>query len=207
MSDVRIGSKKAVIEPFSIEDEVLADLSSFRQDLIYVPDNILQIHSVPVDTSEIFRPSLKSQLRCQYATMRLSGGVGMAAVQMDYPFLVGGGYPNQVITYELPGSGPRWLINPTIIEQSEEIQLCEEGCLSVPTVFYTRERAASITVAHVTTEGESTTTHFDGFAAVVIQHEIDHLEGKLFTDDMSILKKGRARLKVAKYLRSKKRLS
>lgn len=182
-----------------------AELEQFRRPLVYIPDPILATTSHPVATRFFNSDELKTQIVCQYATMRLNGGVGMAAVQMKYEFP--DKVPNQVIVFELPDEGPKWLINPRIIDGTDETLTFEEGCLSVPSVFFNKiERKKSVKVVTQTLGGERFTASFEGFGSVLIQHEIDHLNGIVLTDTMSTLRRARARMKVSKYLK-KNRLS
>ena len=176
-----------------------AELEQFRRPLVYVPNPILREPSVNVEKHLFDSDELKLQIACQYATMRLNGGVGMAAVQMSYEFA--DNKPNRVIVFELPDEGPKWLINPQIVGTSVETIDFEEGCLSVPTVFYNRTRRKLINVVTSNISGQTFAAAFKEFGAVLIQHELDHLDGIVFTDAMSALKRGRARMKVSKYLK------
>lgn len=181
-----------------------AELEELRKPLVYIPNTKLHQPCVPIPDQLFGSDILADQICCQYATMRLNNGVGMAAVQMDYPFVTS--FPNQVITIQLPNDPPRVLINPILIE-SEGEQKFEEGCLSIPTVFYTLKRAKTIRVAYRTFDGEHMDSTFSDFLAVVIQHEMDHLQGVLFIDGLSALKRMRSAGKVKKYLNKQEKLT
>ena len=92
------------------------------------------------------------------------------------------------------------LINPVILSQ-DGVEVMEEGCLSVPTVYEKVKRAKQIRVKYQDRDGNEQETQADGLLAVCIQHEIDHLDGKLFVDYLSSLKKSRAIKKIEKYRR------
>jgi len=95
----------------------------------------------------------------------------------------------------------RVLINPEIIWASDEVQTYEEGCLSVPGVYDEVKRASAIKVVALDQEGQKQTFEADGLLAVCIQHEIDHLNGKVFVERLSTLKQSRIRTKIAKQRR------
>ena len=99
-------------------------------------------------------------------------------------------------------SNPRFFANPEILWSSDELFQYEEGCLSLPEYFDTVERPARIRVAYLNREGQRIEEEIDGLYAVCFQHELDHLEGVLFIDHLSRLKRDRAMTKVKKYMRS-----
>jgi len=96
------------------------------------------------------------------------------------------------------------LINPRVVARDGS-QECEEGCLSVPDVFETVERALRVTVSYLDLDGEARQMDADGLLAVCVQHEIDHLDGKLFVDYLSRLKQDRLRKKADKRQRDEAR--
>lgn len=99
-------------------------------------------------------------------------------------------------------SNPRFFANPEILWSSDELFQYEEGCLSLPEYFDTVERPARIRVAYLNRDGQRIEEEIDGLYAVCFQHELDHLEGVLFIDHLSRLKRDRAMTKVKKYMRS-----
>jgi peptide deformylase len=118
-------------------------------------------------------------------------GIGLAATQVNVPKRV------VVIDLSTEKNSPIYLINPEIIE-TEGTEVMQEGCLSVPDYFDEVERAEWIKYRYLNLEGELINTEADGLLAVCIQHEIDHLNGKLFIDYLSPLKRKRLRKKLEK---------
>ncbi len=131
-------------------------------------------------------------------TMYDAPGIGLAAVQI--------GEPVRVIVMDLAREGeepaPRYLINPEILTTSEETQGYEEGCLSVPDYYDEVERPSKVTLRYMTYQGETVVEEAEGLFAVCIQHEMDHLEGVLFIDHLSRLRRDRAITKVKKARRA-----
>jgi len=124
-------------------------------------------------------------------TMYAANGVGLAATQVNvHQRLV-------VIDVSEERNEPRTFINPEIISR-EGVEVSEEGCLSVPGSYEDVERAQMVTVRAVDRNGVEFTLQADGLLAVCIQHELDHLEGKLFVDYLSELKRTRIRKKLEK---------
>ena len=130
-------------------------------------------------------------------TMYAAPGIGLAAIQV--------GEPVRVIVMDLSrGEGerqPRYFVNPEIVWASEEMVPYEEGCLSVPEIYDEVERAAQVRVRYLGYDGKPVEEDADGIYAVCIQHEIDHLNGVLFIDHLSRLKRDRAVAKVKKAAR------
>jgi len=124
-------------------------------------------------------------------TMYAAPGVGLAATQVDVH--------EQLIVVDISEAHNdlRVFINPEIIGHSGEEE-CEEGCLSVPGIYETVRRAEKVTVRALNVQGEPFTLEADGFLAVCIQHEIDHLRGKVFVEYLSQLKQTRIRAKLKK---------
>jgi len=123
--------------------------------------------------------------------MYAAPGVGLAAVQINVPLRV------IVIDISEHRDTPYRFINPEIIEQSGDTEL-EEGCLSVPGIYETVRRSEWVRVRALDREGASFELEADGLLSVCIQHEIDHLDGKLFVDYLSRLKQQRIRKKATK---------
>ncbi|MDR2788521.1 MAG: peptide deformylase [Candidatus Accumulibacter sp.] len=124
-------------------------------------------------------------------TMYEAPGIGLAATQVDVH--------RQVIVIDVSETRDRLLtlINPRIIE-SDGKQVCEEGCLSVPGIYEKVERAESVVVRYLDLAGQEETIRGDGLLAVCLQHEIEHLSGKVFVEHLSRLKQMRIRAKLDK---------
>jgi len=146
----------------------------------------------PSAVVEDFDDDLKQLVIDMFYTMRYSAGIGLAAPQV--------GVNKRVIVLML--EQPVILINPVIITQAGE-QVFEEGCLSVPGYFAKVKRAEQIRIGYQDVNGEPQELSASGFSAVVIQHEIDHINGKVFVDHLSGFKRTRAKLKVKKTLRQR----
>lgn len=129
-------------------------------------------------------------------TMYAAPGVGLAATQIDVH--------RRVITIDVSEGRDELLvlINPVIVERDGS-QECEEGCLSVPGVYETVRRAQKVKVRALGLDGAAFEREADGLLAVCIQHEIDHLDGKVFVDYLSRLKQSRIKTKLAKRERRK----
>lgn len=130
-------------------------------------------------------------------TMYAAPGIGLAAIQV--------GVPKRVIVMDLAREGedkqPRYFVNPEILWASNETQLCEEGCLSIPDIYDEVERATSVRLRYLNYAGEQIEEDAQDLYAICIQHEMDHLEGILFIDHLSRLKRDRAVQKVKKAAR------
>lgn len=129
-----------------------------------------------------------------FESMYAANGIGLAAVQI--------GIPLRVITMDLsPKDGerePRVFINPRILWASDETAVFEEGCLSVPDIWDDVQRPARIRAEHLDRDGTLVTLEAEGLLATCLQHEMDHLEGVLFLDHLSKLKRSMALRKLAK---------
>lgn len=130
-----------------------------------------------------------------FETMYHARGIGLAATQVDVHERV------IVIDASEDKSGKRVLINPEIIARSDEIVVGDEGCLSVPSVYDKVERHARVTVRALDRDGQPHTFEADGLLAVCVQHEMDHLLGKVFVEYLSPLKRNRIRTKMLKRTR------
>lgn len=129
------------------------------------------------------------------ATMYDAQGIGLAATQVDVHERV------IVIDVSEERDAPLVLINPEIVWASPERVKGDEGCLSVPGIYDGVERAAAVRVSALDGEGRPQTLEADGLLAVCIQHEMDHLRGKVFVEYLSSLKQGRIRTKLLKQQR------
>ena len=137
---------------------------------------------------------IKQLVRDMAETMYEAPGVGLAATQVNVH--------KRVIVIDISEAHDQLfvLINPEIIE-SQGTQVCEEGCLSVPGIYDKTERSESVVVRYLDLEGQVKTQEADGLLAICFQHEIDHLEGKVFVERLSLLKQMRIKAKLAKQAR------
>ena len=137
---------------------------------------------------------IKRLVRDMAETMYEAPGIGLAATQVDVH--------KRVIVIDISETRDELLtlINPEIAEQ-DGLQVCEEGCLSVPGIYDKVERAENVRVHYLDLNGEKRTIEAHGLLAVCLQHEIDHLEGKVFVEHLSKLKQMRIRSKLAKQAR------
>jgi peptide deformylase len=128
-------------------------------------------------------------------TMYANDGVGLAATQVDVH--------ERVIVLDTSDSRdrPRVLINPEIVARSEEMHLGEEGCLSVPQIYDKVERHARVTVRALGRDGQPYEFEAEGLESVCVQHEMDHLVGKVFVEYLSALKRDRIKTKMLKKAR------
>jgi peptide deformylase len=132
-------------------------------------------------------------------TMRAADGVGLAATQVDVHERV------IVMDASEQHDRPLVLINPEIMTRSAEMKVSEEGCLSVPQVYDRVERHAHVTVRALGRDGQPFELFADGLTAVCVQHEMDHLLGKVFVEYLSGLKRERIRTKMLKKTREEQR--
>ena len=134
-----------------------------------------------------------------FETMYDAPGIGLAATQVDQHI--------QMIVMDLSEekNQPLVFINPKVTPLTEEVQSYEEGCLSVPQIYDKVERPSRVKIEALNLDGEKIEIEADGLLAVCIQHEMDHLNGKLFVDYLSPLKRQRARDKIEKLIRSRER--
>ncbi len=159
-----------------------------KLEILHFPDARLRNTALPVeDVDESIQRLLDDMLETMYA----APGIGLAAIQVNVAKRI------IVIDISEDHDQPLCLINPEIIERDGE-ESCEEGCLSVPGVFETVTRAQHIRVRALDHDGNGIEIEDDGLLAVCIQHEIDHLDGKLFVDYLSNLKRERIRKKMEK---------
>jgi len=158
------------------------------REILLFPDERLHTVAKPVVR---FDAGLRELVRDMAETMYAAPGVGLAATQIDVHV--------RVITIDISETRDQLfvLVNPTIIEL-EGLQDCEEGCLSVPGVYEKVERAQKVKVRAFDANGKGFSLEAEGMLAVCVQHEIDHLEGKVFVEHLSRLKQSRIRSRLTK---------
>jgi peptide deformylase len=160
-------------------------------DILHFPDTRLRNVAKPVEAVD---DSVRRLIDDMFETMYDAPGIGLAAIQVNEPRRV------IVIDTSEDRSQPLALVNPEIVEK-QGVEEMDEGCLSVPGVYETVQRAESIRVRALDRDGQAFEMDADGLLAVCIQHEIDHLDGKLFVDYLSNLKRQRIRKKLEKEAR------
>lgn len=156
--------------------------------ILHYPDDRLRTVASPVNEVTLEIQQLTDDM---LETMYGAPGIGLAATQVNFHQRV------IVIDVSEEKNQPLVLINPEIIEKDGE-QEFDEGCLSVPGIYETVHRAKHIKVRALNRDGDSFEMEADGILAVCIQHEMDHLQGKLFVDYLSQLKRQRIRKKLQK---------
>ncbi|HWA39904.1 MAG TPA: peptide deformylase [Burkholderiales bacterium] len=162
-----------------------------KLNILRYPDARLHKQAVPVT---VFDESLKKLVADMAETMYAAPGVGLAATQVDVH--------KQVIVVDVSDRRDSLivLVNPDIVD-SQGVSDIEEGCLSVPGIYELVERAERVKVRAFDQNGNSFTLEAQGLLAVCIQHEMDHLKGKVFVEHLSQLKQQRIRARLAKQLR------
>jgi peptide deformylase len=167
-------------------------------DIITIPDPVLRKKSAPV---ERINDDLKQLMDQMLETMYAAPGIGLAAIQV--------GVPRRLVTLDVAAKEsaeangetvrePMFLINPEILWRSDETSIYEEGCLSIPEYYAEVERPAKVRFAYLDREGKRQEREAEGILATCVQHEIDHLDGKLFIDLLSKLKRDMVVRKFAK---------
>lgn len=175
--------------------------------IVILPDPKLRLVSEPItDITGEIRTLAKDMLDSMYAAR----GIGLAAIQIGVPKRLvvvdlGKGPPPESEEAEAEREpDPQVFVNPEIVWRSEELSVYEEGCLSIPDYLEEVERPARIRVAYRTLKGEYREIEAEGLLATCIQHEIDHLDGRLFIDHISRLKRDRV---IKKFTKAAKRES
>lgn len=159
--------------------------------ILHFPDPRLRTRAAPVSQVDA---SIRRLVDDMFDTMYDAPGIGLAATQVNVHQRV------IVIDVSQEKNEPRVFINPEIISR-DGVERMDEGCLSVPGVYETVERAEKVKVRALNRDGQPFELEADGLLAVCIQHEMDHLEGKLFVDYLSSLKRERIRKKLEKLRR------
>src|ERR1700754_1167497 len=165
------------------------------REIIILPDKQLRLVSTPLEKGT---PEIRQLATDTFATQYGAPGIGLAAIQVAQPL--------RLITMDLAKKNeegettpqPRVFINPEIISSSEELSVYEEGCLSIPEYYEEVERPAKVRVRFLDLDGKVHEEDADGLFATCIQHEIDHLNGVLFVDYLSKLKRDRVLKKFTK---------
>ena len=186
------------------------------REILEVPDPRLKTISTPVEPHE-FGPELVTLVEDMFETMYDAPGIGLAAIQV--------GVPKRVLVIDLPPEDPdapqvecshnghkhthpatkrepRVFINPVILAPAAELSTYQEGCLSVPEIYADVDRPATCTVRYQDLEGNTHEEALDGLLATCLQHEMDHLEGILFIDHLSRLKRAMVLKKLEKIRRA-----
>lgn len=156
--------------------------------ILEYPDPRLRKKAVPVAAVD---DALRRLIEDMFETMYGAPGIGLAATQVDVHRRL------LVADVSAEKDDPYVLINPEIVAQ-EGLEVSAEGCLSVPGYFEEVERAERVRVRYLDRDGEATEADFEGLLAVCVQHEIDHLDGRLFVDYLSEAKRQRIRKRLAK---------
>ncbi|WP_165322533.1 peptide deformylase [Rhizorhabdus phycosphaerae] len=155
--------------------------------ILETPDPRLRTKSLPVDQVD---DDVRALIADMFETMYDAPGIGLAAIQV--------GVPKRILVIDLqeeedaegkPIRNPRVFINPELFDPSDEHNLYTEGCLSVPDQFAEVERPAVVHARWLDAQGNSHEERLDGLLATCLQHEMDHLEGILFIDHLSRLKR------------------
>jgi len=165
-----------------------------KLDILEFPDARLRRRALPLDAvSDATRELIDNMLETMYA----APGIGLAATQVNVLERV------LVMDISEDQDQPQVFINPEITVLDQELGSYDEGCLSVPGFYETVERPQRVRVQALDRDGSEFTVELDGLAAVCIQHEVDHLDGKLFVDYISPLKRQRIRSKLEKAQRQR----
>jgi peptide deformylase len=165
------------------------------RDIIILPDKQLRLISTKI---EKVTPEIRRLADDMFETMYAAPGIGLAAIQVAEPV--------RLITMDLAKKNeegevnpqPRVFINPEILSSSEEVSVYEEGCLSIPEFYEEVERPAKVRVRFTDLDGKVHEEDAEGLFSTCIQHEIDHLNGVLFIDYLSKLKRDRVQKKFSK---------
>ena len=168
-----------------------------KLDIITLPDRKLRLASAPVErVDDALRRLMDDMLETMYA----APGIGLAAIQV--------GVPRRVVVLDIAQRedeeaepAPMFLVNPEILTRSDNMATHEEGCLSIPEYYAEVERPASLRVRYLDRDGKRREMDAAGVLAVCIQHEVDHLNGTLFIDYLSKLKRDMVIKKFAKQAR------
>ena len=188
------------------------------REILEVPDPRLKIVSTPVEPHE-FGPELNQLVEDMFETMYDAPGIGLAAIQIGVPKRVlvidlqpddpdappvecGHDHGHGAHTHAATKREPRVFINPVILDPADELSSYQEGCLSVPEIYADVDRPATCRVRYQDLDGGTHEEALDGLMATCLQHEMDHLEGILFIDHLSRLKRAMVLKKLDKIRRA-----
>jgi peptide deformylase len=161
------------------------------REIIILPDKRLRLVSEPVKTVDA---GVRALVDDMFETMYEAPGVGLAAIQI--------GVPKRIVTADTAKKDeekrPQVFLNPEVVWSSEDKATYEEGCLSIPEYYEEVERPTQVKVRYMDIDGKTQEIEANGLLATVLQHEIDHLNGVLFIDHISKLKRDRVIKKFAK---------
>jgi peptide deformylase len=161
------------------------------REIIILPDKRLRLVSEPVKAVDA---DVRALVNDMFETMYEAPGVGLAAIQV--------GMPKRIVTADIAKKDeekkPQVFLNPEIVWSSDEKATYEEGCLSIPEYYEEVERPTQVKVRFMDLDGKTQEVEANGLLATVLQHEIDHLNGVLFIDHISKLKRDRVIKKFAK---------
>ncbi|KWV50455.1 MULTISPECIES: peptide deformylase [Rhizobium] len=167
--------------------------------LIILPDPLLRQVSKPIERVDADLQRLADDM---LETMYDAPGIGLAAIQI--------GVPRRMLVIDVSREGeekqPLVFVNPEVVASTDERSVYEEGCLSIPDYYAEVERPATVTVKYLDRDGKEQTVQADGLLATCLQHEIDHLNGVLFIDHISRLKRDMVIKKFTKAAKSAKAL-
>ena len=165
------------------------------RDILIIPDNRLRLKSEPIKA--IDKP-LRALVDDMFETMYAAPGIGLAAIQI--------GVPQRLVTLDLAKKDdpkdPRVFINPEVVWSSDDTSTYEEGCLSIPEYYEEVTRPLAVKVKYLDLDGKPQEIEASGLLATCLQHEIDHINGVLFIDHISKLKRDRI---VKKFTKAAKR--
>ena len=167
--------------------------------LVILPDSQLRLVSAPVAT---ITPEIRKLADDMLETMYDAPGIGLAAIQIGEPVrLVTIDVSKKSDEDEETPKAPMVFVNPEVTWSSDELSVYEEGCLSIPEYYEEVERPARVKVRYMDLDGATQEVEADGILATCLQHEIDHLNGVLFIDHLSRLKRERVTKRFAKAAR------
>ncbi|WP_373033264.1 peptide deformylase [Sulfurovum sp.] len=158
------------------------------REIVVYPDKRLKLISKEVES---FNGSLHDLLDDMYETMRASNGVGLAAIQVGVDLralIINIPLEDKDAGHDQPKENTLEMINPVIIEKDGNEKF-QEGCLSIPGIYEEVERAKHVKVEYFDRDGNNHTIEDDNFLAIAIQHEMDHLDGKVFIEKLSYMKR------------------
>lgn len=186
------------------------------REILEVPDPRLKVVSTPVEPHE-FNADLRTLVEDMFETMYDAPGIGLAAIQVGVPKRVlvidlqpddpdappvECSHDGHKHTHPATKKEPRVFINPVILDPAAELSTYQEGCLSVPEIYADVDRPETCTVRYQDLDGNTHAEALDGLMATCLQHEMDHLEGILFIDHLSRLKRAMVLKKLEKIRRA-----